>query len=149
MGRPAVLALALAAALAGCGQSSPKLADACTEAPDRVVAALRHAPAGVTLDGDTRLSDCVARAMDTADLQDVGAVMTATGARLAAGAPRSRLAALRLGYLIGAVERGSAETAGIQEELANRMRGFLDDRRLELPARAAVARGRAAGRARG
>jgi hypothetical protein len=143
-------ALAVVAALAaGCGAKHEDLADACVGSGRTMATALEDAPAAVRLEDGTRLSECVARAVDATDLENVGATITAVGARLARAAPRDDAAALRLGYLIGAVERGAATTAGFQAELENRMRSFLEDRALRGTRRAAMRRGRRAGRTRG
>jgi hypothetical protein len=143
-------AFALLAALAvGCGATHEGVADACRGTGRQVAAALDDAPGSVRLRDGTRLSDCVAGAVDAAELQNVGASFTAAAARLARAAPRDRDAALRLGYLIGAVERGAGRTAGFQAELENRMRAFLEDPELRGARRASARRGRSAGQSHG
>ncbi len=102
----------------------------------------------MTLAG-TPLSDCVEAATGAADLQSVGATFTDAGASLARRAPRDRTAALRLGYLVGAVERGAKRTAGFQDELTFRMKTFVEDSVDPRAERAAVDAGLRAGRARG
>jgi hypothetical protein len=56
----------------------------------------------------------------------------------------SDAAAYRLGFLIGAAARGADQAAGLQEELANRVAGAAGQD--GGPRRAALLRGRAAGR---
>jgi ABC-type amino acid transport substrate-binding protein len=148
MGWTAAAGALAALALAACGERAP-LPAACAHAQAADVSrALRHAPDGVALRDGTRLSTCVARALGDADLQIVGATLTAAADRLTRVAG-SDAAAYRLGFLIGATERGAAHTAGVQAELVARMQqvASLDSgppaRRRELLT------GRAAGRRRG
>lgn len=144
---PSSLVCALAvAALAACGGSAPLPRDCRTMTVADVLHALQHAPASVALPGGARLSTCVERATGDADLQSVGATLTAAADRLARRMAASEEAALQLGYLIGATERGAARTPGVQAELAQRMAavpGFDGGPRAR---RAALLRGRAAGR---
>jgi hypothetical protein len=121
---------ALAIALAGCSAASgcSRSGDggvpvACREGPAAVRAALARAPGPVTLGGGTPLSDCFASEGDAADVQQVGGAYLGAAAGLAAGA-RSRPdgpAALRLGYLMGAVRRGAGDGRGIYYELVRRL----------------------------
>jgi hypothetical protein len=145
-GRAFALVVALAA---GCGATHEELADTCRGTGREIAAALDDAPREVRLPDGTRLSECVARAVDSAELQNVGASFTAAAARLAQAAPHDGDAALRLGYLIGAVERGAKATAGFQAELENRMHSFLEDPALRGRHVAAARRGRTAGRDHG
>ena len=147
MRRPA--AVLAVAALAGCGAEERVVSDACTDTTRGIVRALEHAPGSVVLEDGTPLSRCVSEAVDDAVLQNVGTVFTAAASRLSRRAERSPKAALRLGYLVGAVERGAGRTAGFQSELAFRMRTFVDDGRLGGRAGRQAARGRRAGRERG
>ncbi len=150
--RLAPLAAALvAAALAGggCGSEGPRPSLACRDGAPAVVAALRRAPGPVRMADGTRLSDCVSRATGDADLQEIGAELTAAASTLAARVPASDAAALRLGYLVGATERGAKRTNGIHAELVNRMDNALGIDGAPPARRAAFARGRAAGAAAG
>jgi hypothetical protein len=146
VGPPALLCVLLALALAACGGSKP-LPDGCrTMTVADVLHALQRAPDTVTIADGTRISTCVGRAIGDADLQTVGATLTTAADRLARRMARSDAVALQLGYLIGATERGAATTPGVQAELAQRMRaapGFNGGPRAR---RAALLRGRAAGR---
>jgi hypothetical protein len=144
------LAVLLALALAGCGGDGPDLDAACLRSPQDIERALRRAPGPVALTTGTRLSECVAGARSDADLQQAGIVLTQAADDLAAAARRgSAVAALRLGYLVGATRRGARRTAGIHAELQRRIERAgapLDD----VPRlRAAVARGLRAGEASG
>ena len=132
--------------LSACGERavSPQ---ACIEAqPADVLQALERAPEGghVALHDGTLLSRCVARTLDDGRLQALGTTLTAAADRLARRMDASEDAAFELGFLIGATARGSASTAGFQGDLADRITGAagLDGG----PHRAALLRGRAAGR---
>jgi hypothetical protein len=142
-------ALLAAVLLAACSRDEPpELPPACRGAgPEEVTAALTRAPGAVTLEG-TRLSECVSGASDSADIQHIGAVYLAAAADLApvARARPEGAAATQLGYLIGAVERGTKGAQGVHYEM---------QRRLELEARgiqtrsAAFRTGRRAGQSSG
>jgi hypothetical protein len=117
-----LIAIACAAALlTGCGSDrSESLPAACTEGPDAVLKALERAPKPVTIDG-TPISRCFNRDARGDDVQIVGSVLLAVaqelGDRARAG---DREAALRLGYLIGAAQRG-ARRNGLAAELVRRL----------------------------
>ncbi len=147
--RPGAALLALVA-LAGCGAREHVVAAACRMPGGKPVErALARAPGPVALQDGTKLSECVAEAVNDAQLQAVGAAFTTAAAHMSPAARRDPAVAERLGYLVGAVERGSARTAGFQAELLFRMRAFVDPGRLGREQRAAAERGRVAGRARG
>ncbi len=137
--------------LAGCGAHARPVAQSCVGRGDgrEILAALQRAPARVALADGTRLSDCIASATEGSDLENVGGVFTRAGSVLADRAQRDPAAALRLGYLVGAVERGSRSTAGFQAELENRMRSYTEDPGLRGAEQEAMRRGRAAGRRSG
>jgi hypothetical protein len=144
---PAVLSAA--ALLAACGSGPERtLPAACRADPAKVVAALRAAPGAVTLDG-VPLSDCVKDAFDDGDVQTVGAIWSQAADRLAPAAHRRQDAALRLGYLAGATEKGAATTNGIQAELVRRTGLAIGIAGPPAAVRAAYERGLAAGRRRG
>ena len=121
----AVLLAAVAAA--GCSQEDESpLPAACRLGPDAVVSALGSAPGEVRLEGDTALSDCLTRGSEQADVLLMGEVLLTAAARLA-----DERDALRLGYLLGAVQRGAGGTQGIHDELVRRLEqeaALLDDR---------------------
>ena len=144
---PALFAIGLSL-MAGCSRddSSP-VPVGCKEGPDSVRAALARAPARVELAG-TPLSECFTRASNSSDLQQVGASYLSVASRLA---DRARLDpngedALRLGYLVGATQRGAGRTQGVHEELRRR----IEQETLGLDTRSpAYRRGHEAGRNRG
>jgi len=111
-----------AAALAGCGsEPSRSVPVACKDASAALERALARAPGDVRV-GGTRLSGCFAPGSDSADQQALGLTLLPAAQHLAAGArakPRGA-AALRLGFLIGAVRRG-AERGGVYAELVRRL----------------------------
>lgn len=149
MGRTAVacvLAL-LACALGACGGRTPP-AQACIEAhPADVLQALRGAPGRVVLADGTPLSQCVRHTVDESRLQALGATLTRAADELAWRMRASDAAALQLGFLIGAVERGADQAAGLQGDLANRVAGAAGPD--GGPRRALLLRGRAAGHGHG
>jgi hypothetical protein len=145
-------ALAAAVALGGCGQDTEDtvLPTACTDEA-QVRAALRAAPGDVRLADGTRLSACVQEARSDAQLTGLGVALTAIAEELAdAAISGDREAATRLGYLIGAADRGSRRGQGVQLELLRRLEGAARRADAAGGARsAAVQAGLAAGRARG
>ena len=122
-GLRAAAALLLAALAPACGESrETELPPACRAGEATVQTALAAAPRAVTVDG-TSLSACLTPSGAPADIQEVGAVYVAVASDLAA---RARTdpdgpAAVRLGYLVGAVRRGAAQTQGIHTELVRRL----------------------------
>jgi hypothetical protein len=141
-----VLAL-LAGAFAACAGRTPP-AEACIQAQAAdVLQALTHAPGHVVLSDGTPLSQCVRRTIDDSRLQTLGAALTAAADTLAQRMRASDDAALQLGFLIGAADRGAAQAAGLQEELAHRIAGAAPPD--GGPRRALLMRGRAAGRRHG
>jgi hypothetical protein len=142
--RAALLVAAAGAALAGCSSDGDEsLPAACRAAEQGVRAALAAAPGRVEVDG-TPLSACFVKSSDPAEIQDVGAAYLAVAAELRAAAARNREGdqALRLGYLVGAVRRGTERTQGIHSELLRR----LEQEAAPLAGEsAAFARGRRAG----
>jgi hypothetical protein len=141
--------LALVGAATGCSKT-PALPDICRSSdPAALRSALQKAPGAVRLPGGVALSECVAGARTDAELQVVGGGVTEAGDRLAREASRDATAALQLGYLEGATERGAARNNGIGAELGNRMANLFAPADSTPAGRAAYERGRAAGRAAG
>jgi hypothetical protein len=100
--------IALVAALAGCGATHHDSPDPrCTQAA--TIARVAGGGSG------PQISECVRRATDDVDLQDVGAAVSSAADVLAA-----RHQARELGFLIGATRRGTG-TSGVQAELVNRV----------------------------
>ena len=73
------------------------------------------------LSDGTPLSRCVSHALDDADVETVGSVFVESAKRLTAQMPGSDAATLQLGYLVGALDRGAANTGGIHAEIQRRV----------------------------
>jgi hypothetical protein len=110
-------------AAVGCGNPSDSTPVACLEGPGAYVKALDKAPGVVKLDGETLISECLAENQQAGDLAAVGTALVATTTRLnaEARAEPGGGANLRLGYLLGAAERGAEGTDGIHAELIRRL----------------------------
>jgi hypothetical protein len=124
-----VLASPLLAGACARQARQPPLPAACSAGPEAVLTALRAAPSPVRL-GGTPLSGCLARQSTGGDLQAVGSSFVGAATSLSertAREPEGR-AATELGYLVGAVERGSggAEAAGTSAEVVRRVELELD-----------------------
>ena len=121
-GRAVWIVLCALLALAGCGDEEERPAAACSVSPDAVVSALRAAPGEVRI-GGVRLSACLTEGSESDDLQRVGTSYVEAAAVLARRARRrpEGHAALRLGYLVGAVRRGGSSTDGVHSELIRRL----------------------------
>ncbi len=151
LGLTAILALALGA----CGSPDEETPVACLEGAEAYLHALGGAPGAVRLAGKTPISECLAENQKGGELATVGAAMVTAATELNAqartdpGGPAS----LELGYLLGAVERGAEDTAGIHAELLRRLdaaaRYSPGDRPLPRAFERAYEEGFDAGRARG
>jgi hypothetical protein len=125
--RLALLLVVLGAALlAGCGGGSTKDERqplACREGVATYLDALRAAPGEVILAGETPISGCLVPAAEEGEVADLGedALATATKLNGQARAEPGGPAALQLGYLLGAIARGSRETGGVHAELLRRL----------------------------
>lgn len=156
--RAALLALAAATVLlaGGCGggqdNSTPV---ACLEPEGAYREALRAAPGAVKLDGTTPISECLAANQQGGDLAAVGTTMVTLATKLnaEARADPGGGAAVQLGYLLGAAERGAEDTEGIHADLLRRLtvaaRYAPADQPLPAAFLAAYRRGFDAGRAGG
>src|SRR5687768_12749921 len=95
----------LLAILAGACDSdeAESLPAACREARTSLATALEDAPGRVEL-GGTRISGCLVKSSEPAEIQDVGEAYIAVAAKLgdAGAAEPEGEEALRLGYLVGA-----------------------------------------------
>jgi hypothetical protein len=116
-------AIAVACAGIGCGGPSDTTPVACLEGTGPYLRALSAAPGALTLDGETPISDCLAENQKAGDLAAVGTAMLAAATRLneEARAEPGGAANLRLGYLLGAAERGAKQTEGIHTDLIRRL----------------------------
>jgi hypothetical protein len=116
-------ATAIALALAGCGGTDDSTPVACLEGDGVYIQALRRAPGAVQLRGGTPISACLAENQTGGDLATVGAGMIEAATKLNAEArdePGGE-AALQLGYLLGAAQRGAESSDGIHAELIRRL----------------------------
>jgi hypothetical protein len=86
-----------------------------------IATALSAAPKPVALRDGTRLSTCVERAREDADLQNLGALYTRVADDLRPQVEARDHAAMQLGYLVGATRRGANRTNGIHLELVRRL----------------------------
>jgi hypothetical protein len=120
--RAAATALASLALLAGCGSEEPDTPGPCLADADAYLAALERAPDPVTLAGDVAISDCLIDSQPSGELAQVGTATVEGATRLSARAQQGDgSAAIQLGYLVGAVQRGAAETGGIHTDLVRRL----------------------------
>jgi hypothetical protein len=119
-----VLIICLAAFAAGCGggqdDSTPV---ACLEGTGAYLTALRDAPGAVKVGDETAISECFAPNQAAGDLSTVGVALVEAATRLnaQARAQPSGDAAVELGYLLGAAERGAEATEGIHSDLIRRL----------------------------
>lgn len=115
--------IALTATLGGCGSTGDATPVACLDGADAYVAALGDAPGDVRLSGEAPISDCLAENQAGGDLASVGVAMVQAATELNAEArdDPGGAANLQLGYLLGAAQRGAAETSGIHAELIRRL----------------------------
>ena len=107
--------------LAGCGSGAKPLPPGCLARPPAMLAALERAPQAVVLEDGTSLSRCTRLARTDADLQTVGFTFMRVADTLRRQAPADPDAALRLGYLAGAVRAGAAAGSGQSAQLARRV----------------------------
>jgi len=107
----------------GCGETSDSTPVACLEGSGAYVKALGDAPGVVKLGGETLISECLAENQQAGDLATVGTALLAAATRLnaEARAEPGGDANLRLGYLLGAAQRGAESTDGIHAELIRRL----------------------------
>lgn len=117
------IALSALAVLAGCGTASDSTPVACLEGPGPYLAALRGAPGTVELPDETPISGCLVENQQAGDLATIGGALVTAATRLnaEARAEPGGAANLRLGYLLGAAERGAGGTSGIHADLIRRL----------------------------
>jgi hypothetical protein len=120
--RIGIVLLALAV-LAGCGSADSSTPVACLEGGGAYLKSLEDAPSEVKLRSETPISDCLAENQKAGDLAAIGTAMLAAATKLnaEARAEPGGDANLRLGYLLGAAERGAEGTDGIHAELIRRL----------------------------
>jgi hypothetical protein len=94
----------------GCGKNEPDdTPTACLAGSDAYLSALQAAPGEVRLEGESPISECLVPEPTSGDLSESGRQMIKAATDLNALARRDPTGpeAVQLGYLIGAVERGS------------------------------------------
>jgi hypothetical protein len=140
----AVLVLLL---LGGCTKDPDPVPAACLGEPAPLLAALARAPGAVVLGDGTRLSRCVSAARTDADLQSLGIAFGRVADALREQAATDPEAALRLGYLAGAVHTGAMTgRSGIAMQLARRVEQLATlTRGAGAASTTALRRGRSAG----
>ena len=124
--KPLLVSLALSltgAFAAGCGSQDDPTPVACLEGAATYEKALDAAPGEVRLQGETPIGACLARNQKAGDLARVGEALVETATKLnaEARAQPGGSAAVQLGYLLGAAERGSEESEGIHSDLVRRL----------------------------
>ena len=115
---PFVIAIA-----AGCGGQDDSTPVACLEGAGAYERALTAAPGEVLVGGETPISACLSRNQRGGDLSRIGEAMIEVSTDLNAQgrAEPGGEANLQLGYLLGAAERGAAESEGIHADLVRRL----------------------------
>ncbi len=105
---------------AGCGSDPEETPSACLAGSEDYVRILARAPDGVAFDDGTTISECLVPEQSGGQLSQVGEEMIAAATTLNAQAREepTSLAAVQLGYLVGAVEKGSE---GIHADLVRRL----------------------------
>lgn len=118
-----VIFVASVFALGGCGGQDDSTPVACLEGAGAYERALRAAPAEVLLAGETPISGCLASNQQAGDLARVGEALVeaATSLNSEAREEDGGQAGLRLGYLIGAAQRGAESSEGIHSDLIRRL----------------------------
>jgi hypothetical protein len=136
----------------GCGGGEDKAPAACLEGSGAYLGALGNAPRDVRLSGEASISDCLTENQPGGELATIGAAMVAVATQLNREARQEPggSAAVQLGYLLGAAERGAEETEGIHADLLRRLDAAArySPRGSEQPSgpfQAAYERGREAG----
>jgi hypothetical protein len=113
-------------ALGACGGDEASTPIVCLEGPDKIQTALVTAPDPVMIDGTAPISSCLIPDQPTGDLVDFGAdavvVATRLGTDAGGSGPESIRAAIQAGYLVGAMEKGAGNTAGIHTTLVERVK---------------------------
>ena len=121
-------ASAIALVIAGCGSEDETAPAACLSSQSTYLASLSNATRPVRLNGRVPISSCLVKNQSAGELTTVGRSMVATATILNASARRlgeSRDAtqnAAAAGYLVGAAQRGAADTAGIHTDLLRRLK---------------------------
>jgi len=142
-----VVGALLSLLVGGCSTEQPGVPVECKSGRVALRAALEQAPRPVRVEGRP-LSQCFTTASNSADIAEVGEEFIAVASGLAeeARAKPDGPAAVRLGYLVGAVRRGGAATQGTNDEMVRRVEQELILLDTESPS---FRRGERAGRTNG
>jgi hypothetical protein len=121
-----VIGLVVAAALVGvgCGSQGDDSTPVSCREPEAVYReVLAAAPGEARFEDGTAISECLAENQQAGDLATVGETMVTLATKLNAEARRDPggEAAVELGYLLGAAERGAEKTEGIHADLIRRL----------------------------
>jgi hypothetical protein len=147
--RGLLLALALAPLslrLVACANPPPRVPASCFDGAAAVARALAGAPGHVALRDGTLLSTCIERSANASSgVEAIAAAYVDVAQRLASTLLTSQAAAVQLGYLVGATERGAAHTNGVQAQLVERMGNLFGTAGAPAQRGADLERGRAAG----
>jgi hypothetical protein len=120
----AILAIGLLALAAGCGSKDEEAMTptVCMQGTVPYRQALETAPNEVRMAGGTLISECLTPGQSAGDLARVGEGMIEAATDLNAEMRASGIEApTQLGFLVGAAERGAAESEGIHSDLIRRL----------------------------
>ena len=141
----ALAAILLMVAASSCREEDPTYPPECANGPAALRAALAKAPDGEVAIEGVKLSECLVASHDAGPLAAFGGSVTTVAAELADRAREGdKRAALQLGYLQGALEKGADAT--VHEDLIFRLDQEVDRVNRGTPE---FRRGEAAGRERG
>lgn len=119
----ALFVTTLLVASAGCSSSEQETPRACLASPSAYLEALERAPGEVRLADGTPISECLTSDQEPAELGQVGEAIVEAATELNTAARRDPGGedTVRLGYLVGAVQRGASESDGIHADLVRRL----------------------------
>jgi hypothetical protein len=116
-------ALAVAVTVSGCGGTDDATPEACLGGAGAYLKALQSAPGAVALADGTAISDCLVENQKAGELATVGLSMLRAAIALNGAARKDPGGTenVRLGFLVGAAQRGADRTEGIHAELVRRL----------------------------
>ena len=122
---PALIALFLVLAVAGCGSKDRETTTpvACLAPAGSYLKALQAAPGEVRLAGETPISACFGADQGAGDIAQVGesAIKAATDLNAKALRDPSGQATVQLGFLVGAVQKGTGGASGVNADFVRRL----------------------------